>query len=1148
MLMALPNEHQLKFNSYKDAKTLMQAIENRFGDLQQINLGDLEEIDLRWNIDMLTIKARRFLKNTIRKLDMTNKEIIRFDKSKVECFNCHKRGHFARECRAPRAQDNRNKESTRRNMPVETTNSSTLVSQCDGLAYDWSDQVEEEYVKDLKEQNEQFVKDLTTAMISVVSYKPGLESIEARLQIMDKCKTGLGYSAVPPPYTGNFMPPKPVLVYPSLDEFVDVNESVSESVVEKPTIESNEPKTVRKENGAPIIEDWVSKSKEEDEPKFQTIKPNFTKIEFVKAKTNRKPIEKIRQDTYRINAAKKKISKAAVTLNTARPVNTAQPKTAVNNAGPIKNIINDAYSTARRHIHNKTASKNSKINQKVNTVRAKKVNTARPKAVLNVVQRNHGNPQQDLKDNGEIDSGFSRHMTGNKSYLTNYEEIDGGFVAFGGNSKGGKFTGKGNIRTGKLDFEDVYFVNVDLKNVVPQGYLTCLFSKATSDEFNLWHMRLGHVNFKTINKLVKGNLVRGLPSKLFKINETCVACHKGKQDRASFKTKTVSLISQPLQMWHMDLFGPTFVKSLMKKMYCLVFTDDFSRFSWVFFSATKDETSEILKTFITSIENLIELKVKVIRCDNGTEFKNRVVNQFCEMKDIKREFSVARTLTVKNGVAERKNRTLIEVARTMLADLKLPTTFWAEAELILLVMSKIRYELTKSMNYKIVVAGNQSNGSAGKISVETVPDKDYILLPLWTQDLPFSSSSNDSPGAGFKPSREEEKNNDVDLENEDSDVPSTEELRVNQEKDSNVNSTNNINFVSPTDNVVGIEDNVVDENIVYGCADDLNIPDLEEINRFGNVEDDDSGADMSNLDTNFQIKPKKVLQALKDLRWIEAMQKELLQFKLQEVWTLVYLPYGKRAIGSKWVFKNKLDERGIVIRNKARLVAQGHAQEEAGFENRPLMLNKENYVSWSSRRLQYAKSRPNGKLIHNFIINGPYVRRMIPEPGDLNSEVPVNETFHVQIDNELTEKELKQIKAGDQDIQTILLILPEDIYAAVDSCETTQEIWFTSTNGESIQSYYHYFLKLMNDFKRNKHFPEKIARTANQNSNGNGNLVAARAEGNVPRNNGNQIRCYNCRGLGHFARNYTVRPRRRDAAYLQTQLLIAQKEEAGIQL
>ncbi|GJT14916.1 hypothetical protein Tco_0873622 [Tanacetum coccineum] len=126
------------------------------------------------------------------------------------------------------------------------------------------------------------------------------------------------------------------------------------------------------------------------------------------------------------------------------------------------------------------------------------------------------------------------------------------------------------------------------------------------------------------------------------------------------------------------------------------------------------------------------------------------------------------------------------------------------------------------------------------------------------------------------------------------------------------------------------------------------------------------------------------------------------------------------------------------------------------------MLNKDNYVPWSSRLLRYAKSRPHGKLIYNYIMNGPYVRRMIPEPGDAYREVPVNETFHEQTDNELFEKELKQVKVDDQAIQTILLSLPKDIYV------------FTSTDGESIESNYYRFSKLMNDFKRNKHFPEKI--------------------------------------------------------------------------
>ncbi|GJV82112.1 putative ribonuclease H-like domain-containing protein [Tanacetum coccineum] len=274
----------------------------------------------------------------------------------------------------------------------------------------------------------------------------------------------------------------------------------------------------------------------------------------------------------------------------------------------------------------------------VNTANTKAVNTVRP--VNTASSKPIGNPKQKkYKEKAVIDSGGSKHMTENKCYLDEYKDYDGGFVSFTGGK--GRISGKSKIKTGSLDFDD-----------------------AKIDESNTWHRRLGHINFKTMNKLVKGNLVKGLPSKIFENDHSCVACKKGKQHKASYKTKLVNSISKPLHMLHMDLFGLTNVKSLMKRSYCLVVTDDFSRFSWVFFLATKDETSRILKTFITEIENQLDHKVKVIRYDNGTEFKNSIMNQFCEMKGIKREFSVART-PQQNGVAERKNRTLIEAARTM---------------------------------------------------------------------------------------------------------------------------------------------------------------------------------------------------------------------------------------------------------------------------------------------------------------------------------------------------------------------------------------------------------------------------------------------------------------------------------------------------
>nr|GEX94456.1 Gag-Pol polyprotein [Tanacetum cinerariifolium] len=304
----------------------------------------------------------------------------------------------------------------------------------------------------------------------------------------------------------------------------------------------------------------------------------------------------------------------------------------------------------------------------------------------------------------------------------------------------------------------------------------------------------------------------------------------------------------------------------------------------------------------------------------------------------------------------------------------------------------------------------------------------------------------------------------------------------------------------------------------------------------------------------------------------------------------------------------------------------------AGFKSCPPMLNKENYVSWSSRLLRYAKSRLNGKLIHNSIINGPYVRRMILEPGDVNREVTVTETFHVQTDDELTDKELKQIEADDQAIQTILLDLPEDIYAATQDplalmANSNNPYAFPAPHQDQSSFNQNYMQQTMPNpeditdpttamnmaltlmakaFKLNYSTPTNnnqrislnprnmqiaqpgmnmgqdrqmqmvggnggnqfrqyagqnagnltgyqngligVQGNGNHNQNVNGNLVAARAEGNAAGQNGNQIRCYNCRGVGHYARNCTFRPKRRDAAYLQTQLLIAQKEEAGIHL
>ncbi|GJT41036.1 ribonuclease H-like domain-containing protein [Tanacetum coccineum] len=271
-------------------------------DLQQIYPDDIEEIDLRWQMAMLNIRDKRFLKNTRRKLTVNGNETISFDKSKVECYNCHKRGNFARECRAPRNQNNK-KESSRRNVPVETSTSTALVS-CDGLGgYDWSDHADE-----LRKKLKKLQKEKDSIQFNVDKFENASKSLDKLIecQIVDNCKKGLGYdkyNAVSPPYTGNFMPLTPDLSFTGLDEFVN------KPVVENKKSDEEVSEIARKNNNALIIEEWVSDSEEENvsQPKTEkkTVKPSIAKIEFVKPKQQEKiarktlkQAEKHRQNTH----------------------------------------------------------------------------------------------------------------------------------------------------------------------------------------------------------------------------------------------------------------------------------------------------------------------------------------------------------------------------------------------------------------------------------------------------------------------------------------------------------------------------------------------------------------------------------------------------------------------------------------------------------------------------------------------------------------------------------------------------------------------------------------------------------------------------------------------------------------------------------
>ncbi|GJT14731.1 putative ribonuclease H-like domain-containing protein, partial [Tanacetum coccineum] len=669
-------------------------------DLEQIDEYDLEEMDLKWQVAMISMR-------------MKNEKDVEFGKP---------------------------------NMGAECTRKedSKIMVTMDGEGVDGHI---------IQKMEDYALMACNSSDSDTEAYFIGLKKVEAQ-----------GNACVPPPMTGNYMPSGPEIEIDysqftyglkqsltseseSKSSEVDTCESnistepselVSEPVVNESNVES-QPKVW---SDAPIIEEYESDSEDEcvSIPTKQQETPSFanqqvkTPRENVKNQSTHSQKPKVDKkdlgygfavracfvcgslnhlirdcnfhekrmarkadlnngwnNVQRVNKQNQFVPSAVLTRTGIIPVNTARTSGT------------KIFSTARQSVNRQTVLKSTAM--KVNTVKHI-VNGVRPANVFNkthssstrpfkkttVLRPKFSNqkfntakdyPHRALKNKGIVDSGCSRHMTGNKAYLDEFQDFNGGPVAFGGSR--GYITGKGKIKTGKLDFEDVCFVKelqhfnlfsvsqiCDKKNKVLftdseclvlssvlRG-LACLIAKATIDESNKWHRRLGHVNFKNLNKLVKGNLVRGLPSKLFQNDHACVACQKEKQHKASCKAK--------------------------------------------------------------AIENQLNQKVKTIRCDNGTEFKNRDVMEFCGLKGIKREYSIART-PQKNRVAKRKNRTLIEAARSMLADSFLPNTFWAEAVSTacyvlnrgkdLLGFFDLDY-LTDSMNYHPVRSENQANHHAGQ--------------------------------------------------------------------------------------------------------------------------------------------------------------------------------------------------------------------------------------------------------------------------------------------------------------------------------------------------------------------------------------------------------------------------------------------------
>nr|GEW89948.1 ribonuclease H-like domain-containing protein [Tanacetum cinerariifolium] len=537
-------------------------------DLKQIDADDLEEMDLKWQMAMLTIRARRFLQRTGRNLGANGTTSIGFDMTKVECYNCHKRGHFARECRSPK--DTRNKETQRRmfqwrllllmhwfhsvmvlvtmigafrqkkNQPtMHSWHSPPQVlpvlimrkSQFDVLSYKTGLESVEARIVVYQQNDNAFEEDIKLLKLDVMHRDNALvelrkkfekaeqERYELKLKlekfqtssknlnvsmptspVHDRYKSGEGYHVVPPPYTGTFMPPKPDLVFH--DAF-----TASETVLTVLNVEpsTTKPKKVLSQSNRPsahIIKDWLSDSENEYKGELMpTQKP-------VRIHAMRGNLQHYARMTHP-HPQRHVVPTAVLTrsrlvlLTAARPVTTTVPQTKVQHQRPTKHGVNKAHSPIRRPINLRPSPQHSNFHQKVTTVKA-----------------DQGNPHHALKDKGVINSSCSRHMTWNISYLSKFEELNGGYVAFGGNLKGElKFNlfsilqmcdKKNNVLFTYIKFivlssdfklpDDNHVLlrvprennmyNVDIKNIVPSGNLTCLFAKGTLDESNLWHRRV----------------------------------------------------------------------------------------------------------------------------------------------------------------------------------------------------------------------------------------------------------------------------------------------------------------------------------------------------------------------------------------------------------------------------------------------------------------------------------------------------------------------------------------------------------------------------------------------------------------------------------------------------------------------------------
>nr|GEX32979.1 uncharacterized mitochondrial protein AtMg00810-like [Tanacetum cinerariifolium] len=488
----------------------------KFEVINQIDEDVMEEMDIKWNMALLSMRADKFWKKIGKKISIQGLDMAGFDKLKVECFNCHMMGHFARECRAPRSQDRGRRDNYRQGSKAEEQALKYLMA-IDRMGWDWS------YMENDEEDHALVADEVApiefTLMANTSAESKKLETLKLEKDGVDGKLAGL------------------LKASNDLDNLIKsqrkrVRKSFTpKPVAHRPYIPSQRPVRTNMNGARPNI------------TSFNKQTHSYGNKTFHRTSAVRLPYRAPWVPT--VNRYFPPVNRKFSTGSRKFPTDNRKFPTA-----------------SRKFPTGSTKSPTADMRMRGKAVKPSACWFWKP--LLNLSNKGPKNNSVSVmfKKYIYIDTqGRLKHITRNISYLSDYEPFNGGYVSFG---RGGcKITGKRTIKTGKLEFENVYFVK-DLK------------------------------------------------------------------------------------------------------------------FTWTFFLKSKDETSGILKKFITKIENLKDLKMKIIRCDNRGEFRNKEMNDLCSQKGIKREFSNAST-PQQNGVAERRNRTLIEAARTMLADAKLPVTFWAQA-------------------------------------------------------------------------------------------------------------------------------------------------------------------------------------------------------------------------------------------------------------------------------------------------------------------------------------------------------------------------------------------------------------------------------------------------------------------------------------